>query len=228
MASQKKPILGYWNIRGLAHPIRFLLHHAGVDFEDKLYNCGPPPELNRDEWLSDKAKLDADFPNLPYYIDNDITLTQSSAIIHYLAAKHGLGGKNIADQARCDLIAEQVRDYSVDFFKLAYSPTFNEQKDEYAKLMPDKIAKLERSLGDRKYVVGDYVTFADFLLFEYLDEQIYFDKKVLDKFPKLIEYHKRMQSVEGVDKYFKLPGAIKFPFCGAPAKFAGPYSDSMK
>jgi hypothetical protein len=32
---KSKPILGYWNIRGLGAPLRYLLIFCGVEFEDK-------------------------------------------------------------------------------------------------------------------------------------------------------------------------------------------------
>ena len=35
-----KPILAYWNIRGLGAQCRYILHYSGVDFEDKVYNVG--------------------------------------------------------------------------------------------------------------------------------------------------------------------------------------------
>ena len=34
-----------------------------------------------------------EFPNLPYYIDGDVKLTQSSAILRHIAREHGLMGK---------------------------------------------------------------------------------------------------------------------------------------
>lgn len=70
------PVLGYWDLRGLASPIRNLLHYKGVEFEDKLYQIGPAPEFDRSDWFNVKPKLGLDFPNLPYYIDEDVKLSQ--------------------------------------------------------------------------------------------------------------------------------------------------------
>ena len=38
-----KPILGYWKMRCLAAPIKYLLAYCKVDFEDKIYECGDAP-----------------------------------------------------------------------------------------------------------------------------------------------------------------------------------------
>ena len=64
----EKPILGYWDARGLAQSIRLLLTYAGVDFIDKRYNVGPPPDYDRSEWLNDKFNLGLDFPNVSFFI----------------------------------------------------------------------------------------------------------------------------------------------------------------
>lgn len=70
------PVVGYWNIRGFASPIRNLLHYKEVEFEDKVYTIGPAPEYNISGWTDVKPTLGLDFPNLPYYIDDDVKLSQ--------------------------------------------------------------------------------------------------------------------------------------------------------
>lgn len=70
------PSVGYWGIRGLGAPIKYLLHFAGQPFQDKQY-IRKPPNYDCPEWVEDKANgLKLDFPNLPYYIDGDVRLTQ--------------------------------------------------------------------------------------------------------------------------------------------------------
>jgi len=54
-------ILGYWDIRGLAEPIRLLLEHVEANYEDRRMNMSKP------SWLEYKGGLGFDFPNLPYY-----------------------------------------------------------------------------------------------------------------------------------------------------------------
>lgn len=221
------PVLGYWNIRGLASPIRLLLEYAGVEYEDKLYKCGPPPTFDRSDWLNEKFTLGLDFPNLPYYIDGDVKLSQSDVILRHLARKHNLAGKTEADNLRVELLASQVRDYHIDFARICYNPDFAKLKDDYIKTLPDKLKALTAFLGDRKFAAGDYVTYVDFLLFEYLEGQSYLVKDLLKDSPVLEAYHKRILSLDAVDKYFKSSKAIKFPFNGAPAMFGGPYSEQL-
>ena len=39
-----------------------------------------------------KYTLDLSFPNLPYYMDGDFKVTQSNAILRYIARKHNMLG----------------------------------------------------------------------------------------------------------------------------------------
>ncbi|KAL3191626.1 hypothetical protein MRX96_059719 [Rhipicephalus microplus] len=75
------PVVGYTTARGLAQSIRNLLVYKGVHFEDKRYEFGPAPTYEKLGWAADSASLGFTFPNLPYYIDGDVRLTQSLAIL---------------------------------------------------------------------------------------------------------------------------------------------------
>ena len=57
-------VLGYWDIRGLAHAIRMLLEFTDTSYEEKRYICGEAPDYDRSQWLDVKFKLDLDFPNV--------------------------------------------------------------------------------------------------------------------------------------------------------------------
>lgn len=211
----------------MATPIRLVLEHAGVEYEEKLYKTGPPPDFDRQDWLNDKFNLGLDFPNLPYWIDGDVKLTQSMVILRHLARQHGLDGKTEADKARADLVAAQVFDYHMEYARVVYNPSFLDLKDNFVKTLPDKMQKFSDFLGDRKFVVGDYLTWADFVLFEHLEFQSNMVPDLLKDHPNLSEFHQRISSLESVQKYFNSPKAIKFPFNGAPAYFGGQYSDIL-
>lgn len=67
--------IGYYAVRSLAEPLRLVLNHVNVDYTDKIYKLGPPPNTKED-WLKEKFNLGLDFPNVPYYIDGDTKLSQ--------------------------------------------------------------------------------------------------------------------------------------------------------
>lgn len=222
------PILGYWDIRGLATPIRLLLSQAGIEFEDKLYTCGPPPTFDKGQWTNDKFALGLDFPNLPYYIDGDVKLTQSHVILRHLGRKHEMAGSNEQEMVRAELLSSQVYDFHMDYARtIAYNPEHEKNKPDYTKNLADRLKALSDFLGEAKFVVGDSVTYADFVLYEYLEGQAAYQPEVLKDYPKLAEFVKRVNELEGVKKYFSSSKAIKSPFNGGPAFIAGPYSDLL-
>ena len=48
---------------------------------------GGPPEFDREAWLIEKFRIGLDFPNLPYFIDGDVKVTESKSIMKYIAKK---------------------------------------------------------------------------------------------------------------------------------------------
>jgi glutathione S-transferase len=82
MVDSTKPTLGYWKIRGLAAPIRYVLNYLKVDFNDVMYEQGDAPDFNIECWTSVKFTLGLEFANLPYFIDGDVKITESSVSIH--------------------------------------------------------------------------------------------------------------------------------------------------
>lgn len=208
----------------MAQSIRLLLAQAGVDFTDKLYHCGPPPTFDRSEWLNEKFTLGLDFPNLPYLIDGDVKLTQSLVIMRYLARKYNLDAKTEADKLRVDTAEQQVHDYRYAFAMMCYRPDFEELKVDHVKTLPDKLKSLSAFLGDRPFLAGDYVTYVDFILYEFLDQQLLFQSTSLDAFDSLKSYHARVKALPNVAKYLATDKSATFAVNGAPAAWGGPYS----
>lgn len=50
----------------LAQPIRLLLEQSGVEWQDKLYSCGGPPDYDKTVWFGEKETLGLDFPNVKF------------------------------------------------------------------------------------------------------------------------------------------------------------------
>ena len=118
---QKKAalILGYWDIRGLGAPIRYLLEYLQVPYEDKQYFLGEAPDFSKEAWFKVKHTMGFDFPNLPYLIDGDVQITESEAIFRYICNKYKpeLLGKTVEDKAKVDMLYS----YSADIRKASYS-----------------------------------------------------------------------------------------------------------
>uniref|UniRef100_A0A4X1UR95 Glutathione S-transferase n=1 Tax=Sus scrofa TaxID=9823 RepID=A0A4X1UR95_PIG len=186
-------ILGYWDIRGLAHAIRLLLEYTDSSYEEKKYTLGDAPDYDRSQWLSDKFKLGLDFPNLPYLIDGAHKLTQSNAILRYIARKHNMCGETEEEKIRVDVLENQTRDTADDLASLCYSSDFEKLKPGYLKEIPEKMKPFSEFLGKRPWFAGDKLTYVDFLAYDVLDLYRIFDPKCLDEFPNLKDFLSRFE-----------------------------------
>merc|ERR1711894_715046 len=114
------PKFGYWGLQGLGQPVRMLLTHQGVEHEDTVYIMEGSAT-----WFEDhKLNMGLDFPNLPYYVDGDLKLTQSMAILRHLGREHGLYGKDNKEASQIDMIMDLVGDMRLGLARLAYNPDF--------------------------------------------------------------------------------------------------------
>jgi len=221
------PVLGYWKIRGLAQPIRLMLGYLDIDFEDKMYEVTDGPEFSRDAWLKEKFTLGLDFPNLPYYFDGDTKLSQSSAILRHIARKHDLLGKTDQEKDRCDQAAEQIADFRMGFVKLSYGIfqgwDFKEKGPVYAENIFTTLKPFEAFLGDHDWLAGANITWADFMMWEMLDQHLLFKPDCLDELPKLAAYHQRFKNEPKIKKFMESPKFFKGPCNNKMASWGGSY-----
>ncbi|GIY41403.1 glutathione S-transferase Mu 1 [Caerostris darwini] len=214
------PVLGYWNIRGLAQPIRLMLAYSETPFEDKKYAYGPAPDFDRGTWLKEKPTLGLDFPNLPYYIDGDIKLTQSITIMRYLARKLKLEPETEEDSILADLIEQQVADFRSGLVRIAYNPDFEKLKEEYLKNLPNQLKAFSEFLGKRQWFASqDKVTYVDFMTYEALDNHRVLSPECLNDYPNLKEYMDRFEELPTIQKYMQSDDFLKWPLNGDMAKF---------
>jgi len=205
------PTLGYWNIRGLAQPIRLLLAYSGTEYEDKRYD-------DPNTWFdTDKKTLGLDFPNLPYYIDGDLKLTQSLAIIRHIARQTKLDGQSEEEQLRVGLVEQQLVDLNTAFTRICYDPNFETLKVDYLKNLPNNLELLSNFLGERPFLAGESVTYVDFMAYEFLDKINALAPEELAKVDNLKKYSERVESLPQIANYLKT--APKGSFNGPMAQW---------
>ncbi|XP_005076681.1 glutathione S-transferase Mu 4 [Mesocricetus auratus] len=203
--------LGYWDIRGLAHAIRLLLEYTDSSYEEKRYTMGDAPDYDRSQWLSEKFKLGLDFPNLPYLIDGSNKITQSNAILRYIARKHGLCGETEEERIRVDILENQAMDVSNQLARVCYSPDFEKLKAEYLEQLPGMMKLFSQFLGKQTWFVGEKITFVDFLAYDILDLHLIFEPKCLDAFPNLKDFVARFEGLKKISAYMKSSRFLRTP-----------------
>ncbi|XP_012585561.1 PREDICTED: glutathione S-transferase Mu 2-like [Condylura cristata] len=176
-----------------------------------MYTMGDAPDYDRSQWLSEKFKLGLDFPNLPYLIDGDRRITQSNAILRYLARKHNLCGETEEEKIRIDILGNQIRDTRMNLAMVCYSPDFEKLKPDYLKGLPETVTQYSQFLGERPWFAGDKVTYVDFLAYDALDRLRVFQPTSLDASPNLKAFLRRFEGLPRISAYMKSSRYLPHP-----------------
>ncbi|XP_070575706.1 glutathione S-transferase Mu 1-like isoform X3 [Ptychodera flava] len=214
-------LLGYWKVRGLAQPIRYILEYAGIEYKEKFYEFGPAPEYNKDSWFKEKHNLGLSFPNVPYLIDGDVKLTQSNVILRYLAGKANLLGTNDDERMRADWVNEVVRDVRHKISMAAYNPKWEELKPGIVKYAGEMLTSFSDFLGGNKWFAGDNLTYTDFVMHELLYILVKVDSSILDGYKNLQGMKDRFEAIPAIAAYRETDLSKSFPIYAKTATFGG-------
>ena len=169
--------LGYWAIRGLGQPIRFLLAHAEVAFSEVRLGVNQDGSAGEShDWATHKDTLSVPFPNLPYLIDSsapaEVQLTQSNAVMRYLARRFGYYGDTASDQICIDVLQDEAYDLRNSIVKAVYTlgaeyeAAFNEFTSTAAPRYLDGFESYLSNRGIHTHFVGTRISLVDFILYE--------------------------------------------------------------
>ena len=219
-----KPTLGYWKIRGLAAQIRYMFFYVGVDFEDVTYEIGEAPGFDKSCWFGVKPSMPHQYPNLPYLIDGDVNLTETAAIMKYIAHKWkpSLLGANSAEYAFAEMLSYHVGVLKSAVTGPSYSSPDGDREAILAKCYPllEGILKFK---GKNPWLVGESLTWLDFAFFELVEQLNHMASgKLLEKYPELAPYHQSFLELPGIAEAWKDDEkTMKYPFNNANASIGG-------
>eukprot|EP00051_Salpingoeca_urceolata_P028399 m.486647 g.486647 ORF g.486647 m.486647 type:complete len:528 (-) comp24541_c0_seq1:74-1657(-) len=205
--------LRYFNIRGLAEPIRLALAYLGLDYHEVAYDqcvdkeCPPGVE----DWSKAKeAGIHSGlfpFGQVPSLTYNRVNLVQSHAILRFLGRMHHLGGASDELQVTVDIVAGGAQDLRSRYSKLVYdkdSVTDTTLLDEYKTMLATWLPNFERLLvkaGGKWFANQDHITYADILMFDILDHNLRIVPTCLDKTPELRSFVHRFAHLPGIHEY---------------------------
>ncbi|XP_046392661.1 glutathione S-transferase-like [Ischnura elegans] len=148
--------LTYFDLRGRGEAIRFILHHAGVAFEDNRFP--------KEQWPA--IKPTTPFGKVPVLEEDGKPITQSLSIERYLGRKFKLIGKDEWDALQCDIAAETLGDFHNQVVQAFFNPDAAKKDELKAAIIKDQVPIYlpkfdEQVKKNGGFLVGGQLTWAD-------------------------------------------------------------------
>jgi glutathione S-transferase len=151
------------------------------------------------------------FDQMPLLEIDDLCLSQSSAMVRYLARRGDLYGVTENEALWCDMIAAATDDFCETAKQAAFQADDVQMRDglqvRFNKFGPRFEARL-KSVGTG-YCAGKQLTFADVVLAEALTEYVERMPELLSNSPMLAELRQRVVNHSGIAAY--LSSSERYP-----------------
>ena len=199
--------LTYFRGRGRAETTRWMLAAAGIAFTNVPVDT--PEELAA---LRASGKLP--FDQMPLLEIDGQCLSQSSAMIRYLARRAGLYGANDTEAMWCDMVAGVTADFAETAIQAAFKPGADvavaDLEARFAKFGPVFEARIEAQGSG--FCAAARMTFADVVLAEALSSYLEWCPDILSGTPRLASLYDTVIGEPGVAVY--LASELRYPMPG--------------
>lgn len=158
--------------------------------------------------------------------ETNVKLTQSNAILRYVCHKFRpeLLGTSLQEQALVDMIIGVLADLKQNMTRVAYGPAdeYDKELEAFSKTAQTHLTTLEKYLGEKPYLVGSNITYADFVCYELLDvlhimvPNLFADPTA---FRGLNAYLNRVRALPKIAEYIASDRCIKRPINNKSAAF---------
>lgn len=216
--------LTYFPLRALAEVSRVLFQLGGQEYEDV--------PVTFEEWPKHKATMPfQQVPVLEVHEENGekVVIAQSGSIERYLAKKFNLLGKSDLEQARIDMVCEQVNDLHRNLLQLYghiyfRKPGYEAKKAELEKTLDEMGTSLklieaiyadnQAKSGNSGFLIGDKVSYADIKLINFYDWLNDKKSSTLDQVPGLKQHYEKIRGLAQLKEFYeardKVPLTIYF------------------
>ena len=124
-----------------------------------------------------------------------------------------MNGKSDADKATVDMLNGVIHGIKGEITGPCYAP--GTVKEELAAKALPKFEGVFNFLGEKEFLVGDYVTWMDFYFFELLNFiQFLTDGELATRYPASVAYIQRVSELPGLKEYLASDKFVAKPFNG--------------
>ena len=192
--------LYYFAGRGRAETTRWMLAAINLPFVNA-------PIATREAMFDLRASGKLPFDQLPLLEIDGLRVSQTTALIRYLARRGDLYGDSDADALWCDLIAGVAADLVEPAIIAAFQPN-RELAIKGLRQRVEKFApRLERRLAENggTFIAATRLTFADVVLGEAMSAHLELVPGILNDFPLLLALQSMIVKLPGIATYLASP-----------------------
>ncbi|XP_066602118.1 glutathione S-transferase-like [Prorops nasuta] len=188
----------YFNLTGLGEPIRFLLHYAGIKFEDERFEI--------EDWSKHKPNMP--MGQVPVLEINGRKHYQSKAIGRYIAKKCNLYGSDELEALEIDTAIDSIDDIRQALTQYYWhkDPTEKERLTEIAmEKLPFYLGKFEAQVKENGgYFVRNKLSWADILYAGFHDYMSHIlGRDVNQDHPELKKLTDKVNNLPNIKAYLK-------------------------
>lgn len=133
-----------------------------------------------------------------------------------------LVGENEAQTQRLDLAEQQATDLRMGMIRLVYfSSDFQQSREDYLKILPGLLEEFNKFLGSNEWVIGDKITYVDFLLYDALDFNRLLDAESFQGYDVVNAYLARFEAIPQIKAYMTGGSYKKLPIFSPIASWGG-------
>lgn len=131
-----------------------------------------------------------------------------------------MAGKTPQEITRLDLGEQALEDIFQSLAKTWYDKDhFEESVENLKKNLPPKLEQLAKFLGERKFVLGDRISYVDFFIYSVVDYIRLFKPELLENQATLNAFLDRIEALPAINAYIKSDKFYRMPITGPMSKW---------
>ena len=144
-------------------------------------------------------------------------MTQSIAILRFLAKKHNLYAHNDQSLIRQEMFEQQLNDFRMSLLSnllMKYpkgTPGFEEAKIEFIKTFDDQFKSFSKFLGEKRWFTDDKLNYVDLLAYETFDWMRLLSPGILEQFNNLSQFMVKFENIPAIKTYRNSKDYISCP-----------------
>ena len=198
-----------------------MFYYLNVNFDDKTYPVlGEAPDFDKSSWFDVKESKGMEYPNLPYLIDGETKISETTAIMMYVAKKYSpeLLGRTAAEVGRVNMLSAHVASLKGKSTTPCYMGGDLEVIIEDCRPV---LAKIVAAMGESEWIAGPNLTWLDFYFAELVDMLNTLTSGLFNaEFPSLQTYWERFIALPNLAEAWADDSKLmKAPFNNKMAKY---------